>query len=140
MESAKKFLPFTNQLGTFSPKRQNYFLLPHITSKISHFVHMFAENFSNIFLFPLDRQRKHPKFKCFFKKSSSLISWDRFLKKLKKFLTLSLINWGIFIRNLTLFLKQNKKVAKQHLKRCRMTTFVQRDNITFSFRVADSQR
>ena len=39
---------------------------------------MFAKNFSNIFLLPLDRQRKHLKFKCLFKKSSHYSITDFF--------------------------------------------------------------
>ena len=115
MESAKKFLHLTNQLGTFSPKKAKLFfsptLIPHakinferknlakfthclqtslisprITSKISRFVHMFAKKFSNIFLLPLDRQREGLKFRCHVEKFPSPINSDTFSKSSKLFL------------------------------------------------------
>ena len=75
-----------------------------------------------------------------FEKILSIINWELFRQKGKIIFqpyTNQLLN---FQSDLVEILKQNKKVATQHPKRCRMTTFVQRDNITFSFRVADSQR
>mgnify|MGYP003542057397 CR=1 FL=1 len=80
MESAKKFLPLTNQLGTFSPKRQNYFLAPPLyrtqksilnetflspTNQLGTF---FSKRRNYFFILSSGRHREGPKVELFSRK------------------------------------------------------------------------